>query len=212
MVTLLIEDYVADTSVSLAMLRQAGENPTGQRALEAHLEGALKMLDEAALQIRQLRELLACALDESETTRGISIDPADPHWSSGARRMLENGVQPPDEAPGALERLIDGMCLTFRHDFGLLHEDEKAGLRSSMRQLFVHDIEPFVAGLRGMPAGLPTEHVLRVLELVAGGSPVVAAEGRFIAVDNPSRGEHGSSPRLVIDVGLLKAHARRHGL
>lgn len=48
------------------------------------------------------------------------------------------------EPSDIVERLIDGMCLTYRHDFGLLPDNEKDGLRRTMRQVFTHHIEPYV--------------------------------------------------------------------
>lgn len=60
-------------------------------------------------------------------------------------------VSPPPE-------LIEAMCRTYRHDFGLtraedeafgsgMTEREREGLRLTMRQLWEHDIRPYVARL-----------------------------------------------------------------
>lgn len=38
--------------------------------------------------------------------------------------------------------MINNMCLTWRHDFGLLNEQEQNALRSNMEQLVYHCIEP----------------------------------------------------------------------
>lgn len=58
-------------------------------------------------------------------------------------------AEPPDE-------LIHGMCMTWRHDYGLtrreddiglgsgMTEREREGLRASMRQLWQHDIRPYL--------------------------------------------------------------------
>jgi hypothetical protein len=47
------------------------------------------------------------------------------------------------------ERIIDSMCLTWRHDFGVdkgrfcgMTDDERSALRSRMAQLFDNDIAP----------------------------------------------------------------------
>jgi len=54
------------------------------------------------------------------------------------------------------DRIVDGMCLTWRHDFGLerdesspmssgMTEAEREGLRLSMRQIFDHHVAPLIA-------------------------------------------------------------------
>ena len=40
------------------------------------------------------------------------------------------------------EQIIDGMCMTYRHDFGLLGESEKHGIRCLMVQIFEHNFLP----------------------------------------------------------------------
>jgi len=37
--------------------------------------------------------------------------------------------------------IINAMCMTFRHDYGLMEEKEKASLFRSMKQIFENDIE-----------------------------------------------------------------------
>jgi len=34
------------------------------------------------------------------------------------------------------------MCMTYRHDYGLLSADERAGLHRTMSQIFDNDIAP----------------------------------------------------------------------
>ena len=62
--------------------------------------------------------------------------------------LLEEAVRviadPIVSSPTELETLIDQMCMTWRHDFGVLSEAEREGLRVSMRQVYQHEIEPFV--------------------------------------------------------------------
>lgn len=68
-------------------------------------------------------------------------------------------VEPPPD-------LIEGMCRTFRHDFGLVRpegrgamhgsgmtEVEREGLRATMRQLWQHDIRPYLVRAAGHGAG-----------------------------------------------------------
>ena len=62
----------------------------------------------------------------------------------------------PSEPPADL---IDRMCMTWRHDFGLVREEgrdslsggmterERESLRGCMRQLWDHDIRPYVERL-----------------------------------------------------------------
>lgn len=53
------------------------------------------------------------------------------------------------------EEIIDSMCLTWRHDFGLdksglcgMTDDERSALRSRMAQLFDNDIAPHMEFMR----------------------------------------------------------------
>jgi hypothetical protein len=62
------------------------------------------------------------------------------------------------------ERIIDAMCVTWRHDFGLVLPDnaqwygsgmterERERLRSQMRQLWEHNIAPLLPPLPEPPA------------------------------------------------------------
>jgi hypothetical protein len=73
--------------------------------------------------------------------------------------------QPKPELPAAApQELIDGMCMTYRHDFGLVREEgerslsgmterEREALRGTMRQLWDHDIRPYVERLMASRAG-----------------------------------------------------------
>lgn len=40
------------------------------------------------------------------------------------------------------EKMIYGMCLTHRHDFGVLPADQQENVRTQMMQLFEHNIKP----------------------------------------------------------------------
>lgn len=46
------------------------------------------------------------------------------------------------------ESIIEGMCLTYRHDFGLLDDAEKGFLRGYMGQIYNHNIVPLLKDLR----------------------------------------------------------------
>ena len=71
-------------------------------------------------------------------------------------------------------RLIDAMCMTWRHDFGLdkegrhelssgMTEDERNALRRSMGQIFEHNIAPLLAVPEGY-ALVPVEPTPEMLE------------------------------------------------
>lgn len=96
--------FVERARSTLESAKATGENPTSQRALEALIEEAIKLVDEKP--------------------------PA---------------AIVPDEK--AVEELISRMCLTYRHDYGLLDESERSGLRLTMRQIFQHDVLPFAQRL-----------------------------------------------------------------
>lgn len=72
----------------------------------------------------------------------------NPTTQRGLEHLLEEAVvvmtAPVASTPEELDGLINQMCLTWRHDFGLLPEAEREGLRLSMRQVYQHEIEPFV--------------------------------------------------------------------
>lgn len=38
-------------------------------------------------------------------------------------------------------KIINNMCMTFRHDYGLMEEDERQALFNKMEQIFKNDIE-----------------------------------------------------------------------
>lgn len=42
-------------------------------------------------------------------------------------------------------QLIDAMCMTWDHSFGLMPEDKRASLRLCIGQLIQHDIGPYIA-------------------------------------------------------------------
>jgi hypothetical protein len=52
------------------------------------------------------------------------------------------------------DAMVRAMCLTWRHDFGLLHEDDRKFLRGQMSQLYDHHIAPIIAE-RDRLAALP---------------------------------------------------------
>lgn len=43
-----------------------------------------------------------------------------------------------------LDALINGMCMTYRHDFGLLDEKSQEALRTTMRQIYQHNVKPYI--------------------------------------------------------------------
>jgi len=72
-------------------------------------------------------------------------------------------------------RLIDAMCMTWRHDFGLdkegrhelssgMTEDERNALRRSMGQIFEHNISPLLAIPEGY-ALVPVEPTPEMLDV-----------------------------------------------
>lgn len=42
------------------------------------------------------------------------------------------------------DEIIGGMCLTYRHDYGLLNKDEQASIWVTMKQIFDNDIAPYM--------------------------------------------------------------------
>ena len=40
------------------------------------------------------------------------------------------------------EQIIHSMCMTYRHDYGLLSAEERAALHRTMSQIFDNDIAP----------------------------------------------------------------------
>lgn len=48
----------------------------------------------------------------------------------------------------AYENMINGMCFTHRHDFGLLDEQAKKNIRTHMWQIFEHNIKPIIDSLQ----------------------------------------------------------------
>ena len=53
------------------------------------------------------------------------------------------------------EEIIESMCLTYRHDFGLLDLNKQNGLRVTMKQIFDNDIAPHMV----FKAELPPEAI-----------------------------------------------------
>lgn len=49
------------------------------------------------------------------------------------------------EARKASLECIPGMCMTYRHDYGLLPEEERKALYVVMSQLAYHDVAPVIA-------------------------------------------------------------------
>lgn len=41
-------------------------------------------------------------------------------------------------------KMIEGMCLTHRHDFGLLSPEQQRNIRIHMKQLYEHNIKPII--------------------------------------------------------------------
>lgn len=48
-------------------------------------------------------------------------------------------------AESAASEIVGHMCVTYRHDFGLLPEDEREGLRRTMAQIAYHEVRPAIA-------------------------------------------------------------------
>lgn len=44
-------------------------------------------------------------------------------------------------------KIVNNMCMTSRHDFGLLKEVEQKYIFNSMHQIFLNDIKPFIKKL-----------------------------------------------------------------
>jgi hypothetical protein len=40
------------------------------------------------------------------------------------------------------DQIIHSMCVTYRHDYGLLSPEERAGIHRTMGQIFDNDIAP----------------------------------------------------------------------
>lgn len=69
----------------------------------------------------------------------------------GDRQSFLSDVEFVDEVPGSVvegegfidrDKIINSMCYTWRHDYGLLSEGEKASLFAGMAQIFDNDIAP----------------------------------------------------------------------
>lgn len=45
------------------------------------------------------------------------------------------------------EDIILGMCYTFRHDFGLLDQNQQDNIKIQMNQLFEHNIKEYILSL-----------------------------------------------------------------
>lgn len=43
------------------------------------------------------------------------------------------------------KKAIYGMCMTSRHDFGLLNWERRQAIASDMEQLWHHNVEPYIA-------------------------------------------------------------------
>lgn len=97
----------------------------------------------------------------------------------------ETRVVPP---PG----LIDRMCLTYRHDFGLMSEQEREGTRTIMRQLYEHDIAPHIAMLAAAPVAPVPHHV----------------DGAALAIARQYTADNDPQRRAQLQVAIVEAIQR----
>lgn len=221
-----MKNFLEEARTALERAKVTGENPTSQRGLEQLLEQALDLLDAQSASavsagmdrdqpsVTRLSEQLAEEQSRSAALTAV-IEGALRHH---AAQLEERAAETPDwvaaanaalalvpiHRDDAVERLISGMCMTWRHDYGLLEGSERDGLRRSMQQIYQHDIIPFVtrtvgAQLAGSEAK-PTKF-LRALQAIAEGYVVAGKDDRYIVVANPKhREDDGSDKSLVIDV------------
>lgn len=199
-------EFVTRMRHLLVTAQATGENPTSQRALEEGLATALELLDDKPPPNAELLEMARQA-KQIPTEPGQAARPAAPMRSADERAAVASKGE---DLPA---RLIDSMCLTWRHDFGLLPEAEKAGLRAQFQQIYQHDILPLLTLRAGLPPSPSPALLLKVLRLIVDGWPVGVTESRFITIHNPRYAEdNGENRYLLIDVLAIEATARVLGI
>lgn len=68
------------------------------------------------------------------------------------------------------DEIIKGMCVTYRHDYGLLPEDEQEAILIQMNQLFEHDFKPVLY------------HISNLIDATAGQARVTGKESIRVRV------------------------------
>lgn len=66
----------------------------------------------------------------------------DPAWTGFG--ILPRCPLPKVPSEEDLKAMLDSMCLTYRHDFGLLSDEEKDKVRNELRGLFEHHVKPLL--------------------------------------------------------------------
>jgi hypothetical protein len=76
------------------------------------------------------------------------------------------------------EKMIHGMCLTHRHDFGLLPANQQENVRAQMKQLFEHNIKPIIDSMQA-----PQAHEERMGDGVSSVSEYIALVEKLAETD-----------------------------